>query len=196
MCRGLINEISTPTLTLTPISKTPIPDKLYCLELIPLLRKCIQTIYTRLCSTNQRLPLCSKACLLCYTCQCIGQIKITDKSGGKSAIYIAGNVCSKLIKKIHIRLIHYLYSMASSTVHTTDDKSESMRVSECIAIRKNLEKIGVMLTNSNRMQLTRHMNSYIKNAVASTFKLRLNDAMNVVVLLSNTRQSGVTLEQL
>lgn len=75
-------------------------------------------------------------------------------------------------------------------------KDQQSRLAECIEIRRQVDKLGVMMNEHVQKQFTKYMNEFIKEGTSHTFKTRLDYKHNVRVKLSTSCQSGFVLEKL
>jgi hypothetical protein len=71
------------------------------------------------------------------------------------------------------------------------------RVADSIIIKTQLQKLGATLEETSLMQITKHMNEYVKNGVCQQFNIEINPQNIAIVTLSSiqNRKSGITLKK-
>lgn len=75
-------------------------------------------------------------------------------------------------------------------------KTQELRLAECVNIRKQLTQLGAFLSELNKKKVKDSMNGFVKEGKSATFRLSLTPDTCVKVMLSNEKQSGMELVKL
>jgi hypothetical protein len=76
-----------------------------------------------------------------------------------------------------------------------ETKQEDERLQECVELRKQLDKVGVMLDPACREQVSAHMNAFVRDGTPSSACFRVEGHLVHLVLTSRAhKKSGVVLE--
>jgi len=80
----------------------------------------------------------------------------------------------------------------------SEGKTISQRLVESKNIHLQLQNIGALMLDKNRLILKNAMNDFVSDGVSKSFKLSIGNTSKAIVILSNSVgvQSGITLERL
>ena len=76
-------------------------------------------------------------------------------------------------------------------------KSIEMRMSESLQMRKNIQKLGILVLDHIREDLKKIFNDYVKYGTIYNKKINISPDMSIIITLNSTLgfENGVVLEQ-
>lgn len=76
-------------------------------------------------------------------------------------------------------------------------KPLGVRMQESLSIHKQLQSLGVLVIDNNRLQLKVASNAYVQNGDSRVIRLRIDSTTNVIIYFKSNdeQQSGIYLEK-